>query len=361
MMKNIALSQIHKALGAKMIPFAGFNMPVQYEGVTAEHINVRENVGVFDVSHMGEFIIRGEGAFELVQKVTSNDVSNLVDGKVQYSCLPNGKGGIVDDLLVYRMDEQTYFLVVNASNIDKDWDWISSHNTKGVEMLNISKDTSLLAVQGPKAAKALQNLTEMNISEMKYYTFQKGTFAGKNNVLISTTGYTGAGGFEIYFKNEDAEDIWNAVFEAGKDFNITPVGLAARDTLRLEMGFCLYGNDIDDTTSPLEAGLGWITKLTNDFVDSDFLKQQKQEGVKRRLIGFELLDRGVPRHGYDVLNAQGDKIGVVTSGTMSPSLKKAIGLAYVPINMKAEGTDIYIAVRKKQLKAKVVSLPFYKG
>ena len=361
MMKNIALSQIHKALGAKMIPFAGFNMPVQYEGVTAEHINVRENVGVFDVSHMGEFIIRGEGAFELVQKVTSNDVSNLVDGKVQYSCLPNGKGGIVDDLLVYRMDEQTYFLVVNASNIDKDWDWISSHNTKGVEMLNISEDTSLLAVQGPKAAKALQNLTEMNISEMKYYTFQKGTFAGKNNVLISTTGYTGAGGFEIYFKNEDAEDIWNAVFEAGKDFNITPVGLAARDTLRLEMGFCLYGNDIDDTTSPLEAGLGWITKLTNDFVDSDFLKQQKQEGVKRRLIGFELLDRGVPRHGYDVLNAQGDKIGVVTSGTMSPSLKKAIGLAYVPINMKAEGTDIYIAVRKKQLKAKVVSLPFYKG
>ena len=360
MMKNIALSQIHKALGAKMIPFAGFNMPVQYEGVTAEHINVRENVGVFDVSHMGEFIIRGEGAFELVQKVTSNDVSNLVDGKVQYSCLPNGKGGIVDDLLVYRMDEQTYFLVVNASNIDKDWDWISSHNTKGVEMLNISEDTSLLAVQGPKAAKALQNLTEMNISEMKYYTFQKGTFAGKNNVLISTTGYTGAGGFEIYFKNEDAEDIWNAVFEAGKDFNITPVGLAARDTLRLEMGFCLYGNDIDDTTSPLEAGLGWITKLTNDFVDSGFLKQQKQEGVKRRLIGFELLDRGVPRHGYDVLNAQGDKIGVVTSGTMSPSLKKAIGLAYVPINMKAEGTDIYIAVRKKQLKAKVVSLPFYK-
>ena len=318
-------------------------------------------MGVFDVSHMGEFIIRGEGAFELVQKVTSNDVSNLVDGKVQYTCLPNGKGGIVDDLLVYRMDEQTYFLVVNASNIEKDWDWISSHNTKGVEMLNISEDTSLLAVQGPKAVKALQNLTEMNISEMKYYTFQKGTFAGKNNVLISTTGYTGAGGFEIYFKNEDAEDIWNAVFEAGKDFNITPVGLAARDTLRLEMGFCLYGNDIDDTTSPLEAGLGWITKLTNDFVDSDFLKQQKQEGVKRRLIGFELLDRGVPRHGYDVLNAQGDTIGVVTSGTMSPSLKKAIGLAYVPLNMKAEGTDIYIAVRKKQLKAKVVSLPFYKG
>ena len=344
-----------------MVPFAGYNMPVQYEGVTAEHINVRENIGVFDVSHMGEFIIRGEGAFELVQKVTSNDVSKLVDGKVQYTCLPNGKGGIVDDLLVYRMDKQTYLLVVNASNIEKDWDWISKYNTKGVEMVNISDDTSLLAVQGPKAVTALQTLTEMNISEMKYYTFQKGTFAGKDNVLISTTGYTGAGGFEIYFKNEDAEVIWNAVFEAGKDFNITPVGLAARDTLRLEMGFCLYGNDINDTTSPLEAGLGWITKLTNDFVDSDFLKQQKQEGVKRRLVGFELLDRGVPRHGYDVVNGQGDKIGVVTSGTMAPSLKKAIGLAYVPVDMKAEGTEIYIAVRKKQLKAKVVSLPFYKG
>ena len=279
-MKNTALSHIHEALGAKMVPFAGYNMPVQYEGVIAEHINVRENVGVFDVSHMGEFIIRGEGAFELVQKVTSNDVSKLVDGKVQYSCLPNGKGGIVDDLLVYRMNETTYFLVVNASNIDKDWEWISKHNTNGVEMVNISEDTSLLAVQGPKAAEALQALTEMNISDMKYYTFQKGTFAGKENVLISTTGYTGAGGFEIYFKNEDAEVIWNAIFETGKDCNITPVGLAARDTLRLEMGFCLYGNDIDDTTSPLEAGLGWITKLTNDFVDSEFLKQQKEEGGK---------------------------------------------------------------------------------
>jgi len=360
-MKKTALSHIHEALGAKMVPFAGYNMPVQYEGVTAEHINVRENVGVFDVSHMGEFIIRGEGAFELVQKVTSNDVSKLVDGKVQYTCLPNGKGGIVDDLLVYRMDGQTYFLVVNASNIDKDWDWISKHNTNGVEMVNISEDTSLLAVQGPKAAEALQALTEMNISDMKHYTFQKGTFAGKENVLISTTGYTGAGGFEIYFKNEDAEVIWNAIFEAGKDCNITPVGLAARDTLRLEMGFCLYGNDIDDTTSPLEAGLGWITKLTNNFVDSKFLKQQKEEGVKRRLVGFELLDRGVPRHGYDVVNTEGEKIGVVTSGTMGPSLKKAIGLAYVPADMKAEGTEIYIAVRKKQLKAKVVSLPFYKG
>ena len=360
-MKNTALSHIHEALGAKMVPFAGYNMPVQYEGVTAEHLSVRENVGVFDVSHMGEFIIRGEGAFELVQKVTTNDVSKLVDGKVQYTCLPNGKGGIVDDLLVYRMDEQTYFLVVNASNIAKDWDWISKHNTAGVEMVNISEDTSLLAVQGPEAAEALQSLTEMNISDMKYYTFQKGVFAGKENVLISTTGYTGAGGFEIYFKNEDAEEIWKAIFEAGKDSNITPVGLAARDTLRLEMGFCLYGNDIDDTTSPLEAGLGWITKFTNDFVDSTFLQKQKEAGITKRLVGFELIDRGVPRQGYDVVNQEGEKIGNVTSGTMAPSLKKAIGLAYVPKDMTTPGTEIYIAVRKKQLKAKVVSLPFYKA
>ena len=360
-MKNTALSHIHEALGAKMVPFAGYNMPVQYEGVTAEHLNVRANVGVFDVSHMGEFIIRGEGAFELVQKVTSNDVSKLVDGKIQYSCLPNGKGGIVDDLLVYRMDAKTYFLVVNASNIDKDWNWISQHNTNGVEMVNISDDTSLLAVQGPKAAEALQSLTDMNISDMKYYTFQKGTFAAKENVLISTTGYTGAGGFEIYFKNEDAEDVWNAIFEAGKDFDITPIGLAARDTLRLEMGFCLYGNDIDDTTSPLEAGLGWITKFTNDFVDSEFLKNQNEEGIARRLVGFELVDKGIARHDYTVLNESGDEIGRVTSGTMSPSLKKAIGLAYVPVDMAKPDTEIYIAVRKKQLKAKVVSLPFYKG
>lgn len=360
-MRNTALSHIHEALGAKMVPFAGYNMPVQYEGVTAEHLSVRENVGVFDVSHMGEFIIRGEGALELVQKVTSNDVSKLVDGKVQYTCLPNGKGGIVDDLLVYRMDEKTYLLVVNASNIAKDWDWISRHNTAGVEMINISEDTSLLAVQGPKAAEALQSLTEMNISEMKYYTFQKGNFAGKENVLISTTGYTGAGGFEIYFNNEDAEEIWKAIFEAGKDFKITPVGLAARDTLRLEMGFCLYGNDIDDTTSPLEAGLGWITKFTNNFVDSDYLQKQKEAGITKRLVGFELIDKGVPRQGYDVVNESGEKIGNVTSGTMAPSLKKAIGLAYVPKEMTAPGTEIFIGVRKKQLKAKVVTLPFYKA
>ena len=358
--QNTALTHIHESLGAKMVSFAGYKMPVQYQGVNIEHINVRENVGVFDVSHMGEFIIRGNGAFDLVQKITSNDVSKLIDGKVQYSCLPNGIGGVVDDLLVYRMNNDCYLLVVNASNIKKDWDWISLHNTDDVEMENISDKTSLLAVQGPKATLALQNLTDMNISDMKYYTFQKGTFAGKENVLISTTGYTGAGGFEIYFKNEDAEEIWNAVFEAGNPYNILPTGLAARDTLRLEMGFCLYGNDIDDSTSPIEAGLGWITKFNNNFVDSEYLKKQYESGVKRCLVGFELIDRGVPRNGYDVCNGLGEKIGVVTSGTMSPSLKKAIGLAYVSKEMKGLGAEIYIAVRNKQLKAKVVSLPFYK-
>ena len=343
-----------------MIPFAGFNMPVQYTGVTLEHLNVREHVGVFDVSHMGEFIIRGEGAFELVQKITSNDVSKLVDGKVQYSCLPNGNGGIVDDLLVYRISANTYLLVVNASNIQKDWDWISTHNTSGAVLENISARTSLLAVQGPKATLAIQSLTDMNLSEMNYYTFQKGVFAGKENVLISTTGYTGAGGFEIYVKNEDVEDVWNAVMESGKSHHILPTGLAARDTLRLEMGFCLYGNDIDDSTSPIEAGLGWITKFTNDFVDSDRLKKQKENGVDRTLVGFELIDKGVPRQGYDVLNDRNETIGTVTSGTMSPSMKKAIGLAYIPKAMKTVGSEIFISVRKKRLKAKVVSLPFYK-
>jgi aminomethyltransferase len=357
---NTSLSHIHESLGAKMIPFAGFNMPVQYTGETLEHLNVREHVGVFDVSHMGEFIIRGEGAFELVQKITSNDVSKLVDGKVQYSCLPNGNGGIVDDLLVYRISENAYLLVVNASNIQKDWDWISTHNTSGAVMENISARTSLLAIQGPKATQAIQSLTDMNLSEMSYYTFQKGLFAGKENVLISTTGYTGAGGFEIYVKNEDVEDVWNAVMESGKSHHILPTGLAARDTLRLEMGFCLYGNDIDDSTSPIEAGLGWITKFTNDFVDSDRLKKQKENGVDRTLVGFELIDKGVPRQGYDVLNDRNETIGTVTSGTMSPSMKKAIGLAYIPKAMKTVGSEIFISVRKKRLKAKVVSLPFYK-
>lgn len=359
--KNTSLSHIHERLGAKMIPFAGYNMPVQYSGVTVEHINVREHVGVFDVSHMGEFIIRGEGSFDLVQKITSNDVSKLVDGKVQYSCFPNGKGGIVDDLLVYRISENAYLLVVNASNIKKDWDWITAHNASGVTMENISDRTSLLAVQGPKSALVLQSLTEMNLSDMSYYTFQKGVFAGKENVLISTTGYTGSGGFEIYVKNEDAEDVWNAVMKSGEKHQILPAGLAARDTLRLEMGFCLYGNDIDDTTSPIEAGLGWITKFTNDFVDSARLKKQKENGVNRTLVGFELIDKGVPRQGYEILNEYDEKIGVVTSGTMSPSMKKAIGLAYVPVTMKTEGVEMYISVRKKKLKAKVVLLPFYKG
>jgi len=360
-MKSTALNHIHESLGAKMVPFAGYNMPVQYQSVTVEHINVRKNVGVFDVSHMGEFIIRGKGAKDLVQKVTSNDVSKLINGKIQYSCFPNLDGGIVDDLLVYKLEEEVYMLVVNASNIEKDWNWITKHNTESVEMVNISDETSLLAVQGPLAAQALQPLTNMNISEMKYYTSQKGSFAGKENILISTTGYTGAGGFEIYIKNEDAEDIWNAIFEAGKDYDICPVGLAARDTLRLEMGFCLYGNDISDSTSPLEAGLGWITKFTNNFVNSDFLAKQKDIGVQRILVGFELIDRGVPRQGYNVLNTNGEVVGQVTSGTMSPSLNKAVGLAYVPIEMKNPGTELFVAVRKKQLKAKVVTLPFYKA
>lgn len=360
-MKNTALTHIHEELGAKMVPFAGYNMPVQYEGVTVEHLCVRENVGVFDVSHMGEFIVRGEGALDLLQRVTSNDVSKLVDGKVQYSCLPNNEGGIVDDLLVYRMDEKTYMLVVNASNIDKDWNWIQQHNTQDVEMINISDKTSLLAVQGPNAAKALQSLTDMNLADMTYYTFEKGVFAGKENVLVSATGYTGAGGFEVYFNNEDAEAIWNAVFEAGKDLDIRPIGLAARDTLRLEMGFCLYGNDINDTSSPIEAGLGWITKFSKDFVNSKALLKQKEEGTERRLVAFEMIDKGIPRHDYEICDADGNVIGVVTSGTMSPSLKKSIGMGYVPSSHKAVGNEIYIKVRNKVLKAEIVKLPFYKA
>lgn len=360
-MKNTALTAVHEKLGAKMVPFAGYNMPVQYEGVIAEHNNVREHVGVFDVSHMGEFWVRGPQALDLIQKVTSNDASVLVPGKIQYSCLPNDKGGIVDDLLVYCQDDQNYMLVVNASNIDKDWNWISSHNTFDCTMENHSEDVSLLAVQGPKAAAALQSLTDINLSEMTYYTFKIGTFAGIENVIISATGYTGAGGFEIYFPNDAAEKIWNAVFEAGADQNIKPIGLAARDTLRLEMGFCLYGNDINDTTSPLEAGLGWITKFTKDFIDSSRLKEQKEAGVSRKLVGFELVDRGIPRHDYPIVDADGNEIGIVTSGTMSPSTGKAIGMGYVPTALSTPGSEIYIQVRNKPLKAVVVKLPFYKG
>lgn len=359
-MKNTALTEKHIALGAKMVPFAGYNMPVQYDGVNIEHETVRNGVGVFDVSHMGEFILRGPNALALIQKFSSNDASVLFDGKAQYSCMPNGKGGIVDDLIIYRVNENEYFIVVNASNIEKDWNWISSLNDLGVEMVNVSDNYSLLAIQGPKAAEAMQSLTEINLSEMVYYTFQHGKFAGIDNVMVSATGYTGSGGFEIYVKNEDIEHVWNEVFEAGACFGIKPIGLAARDTLRLEMGFCLYGNDIDDTTSPLEAGLGWITKFTKDFVDSEFLKKQKEEGITRKLVAFEMIDRGIPRHDYPIIDANGNVIGKVTSGTMSPSMKVGIGLGYVTKELSTIDSEIFIEIREKGVKAKVVKLPFYK-
>ncbi|WP_457618342.1 glycine cleavage system aminomethyltransferase GcvT [Lutibacter sp.] len=360
-MKNTALTHIHELLGAKMVPFAGYNMPVQYEGVTSEHLTVRNDVGVFDVSHMGEFYLKGKNALALIQKVTSNDASVLTDGKVQYSCLPNVEGGIVDDLLVYRINNEEYLLVVNASNIEKDWNWISQHNDLGVEMINKSDKISLLAVQGPKAAEALQSLTKVDLKSMAYYTFKTATFAGVKDVIISATGYTGSGGFEIYIKNEDAKHIWNAIFKAGVNFGIKPIGLAARDTLRLEMGFCLYGNDINDTTSPIEAGLGWITKFTKDFVNAEALKKQKEEGVTRKLVAFEIIEKGIPRHGYDIVDETGEKIGIVTSGTMSPSLKKGIGMGYVPKELSKRDSKIFIQVRKKALPAVVVRLPFYKA
>src|SRR6195952_1209785 len=353
-MKNTALTEKHIQLGAKMVPFAGYNMPVQYTGINAEHETVRKGVGVFDVSHMGEFILKGENALALIQKVTSNDASKLYDGKVQYSCLPNEDGGIVDDLLVYRIDEKTYMLVVNASNIEKDWDWISKYNTGGVDMKNISDRTSLLAVQGPKAAETLQGLTDIDLPSMEYYTFKKGKFAGIDNVVVSATGYTGAGGFEIYFENTHAEQIWNAIFKAGEPFGIKPIGLGARDTLRLEMGFCLYGNDIDDKTSPLEAGLGWITKFNKEFTNSEALQAQKQDGLQRKLVGFEMIDRGIPRHDYEIVDAEGNNIGKVTSGTQSPSLQKAIGMGYVKSEYAKEGSEIFIKIRDNKIKAKVV-------
>ncbi len=358
-MKNTALSHIHSDLGAKMVPFAGYNMPVQYAGVKVEHLAVRASVGVFDVSHMGEFFISGPQAQDLIQRVTSNDVSVLSDNQVHYTCMPNLEGGIIDDLLVYRFNSQEYLLVVNASNIEKDWNWISKFNTKGAVMVNKSEDYSLLAVQGPEAAKALQSLTEVNLNDMKYYTFEKGTFCGEEDVILSATGYTGAGGFEIYIPNASAEKVWKAIFEAGKDFDIQPIGLAARDTLRLEMGFCLYGNDIDDATSPLEAGLGWITKFTNPFNNSENLLKQKEQGLLNKRVGFELIDRGIPRKDYHILDENGKNIGVVTSGTMSPSLQKAIGMGYVAKEFAKSGTEIYVQVRNKQLKAQVVKLPFY--
>ena len=360
-MKNTALTETHIALGAKMVPFAGYNMPVQYVGINAEHETVRTAVGVFDVSHMGEFILKGEKALELIQAVISNDASKLFDGKIQYACLPNKTGGIVDDLLVYRVDEKTYMLVVNASNIEKDWNWISGFNTMGVDMKDISDRTSLLAVQGPKATEALQSLTEINLAEMEYYTFKKGVFAGIPNVLVSATGYTGAGGFEIYFDNEHADKIWEAIFRAGEPYGIKPIGLAARDTLRLEMGFCLYGNDIDDTTSPIEAGLGWVTKFTKEFTNSAALLAQKQNGVAKKLVGFEMIERGIPRHDYEIVDADGATIGKVTSGTQSPSLQKAIGLGYVKTDLAKEGQEIFIKIRDHKVKAQIVKFPFYKN
>jgi len=357
-MKNTALTAKHIALGAKMVPFAGYNMPVQYAGINAEHDTVRKAVGVFDVSHMGEFILKGDKALDLIQKVTSNDAAKLHDGKVQYSCLPNEDGGIVDDLLVYRIDDKTYMLVVNASNIEKDWNWISKYNTMGVDMKDISDRTTLLAIQGPKAAEALQSLTDVDLGSMEYYTFKKGKFAGVDNVVISATGYTGAGGFEIYFDNAHADEIWDKVFKAGEPFGIKPIGLGARDTLRLEMGFCLYGNDIDDTTSPLEAGLGWITKFNKEFTNSAALKQQKEQGVSKKLIGIEMIDRGIPRHDYEITDAEGNTIGKVTSGTQSPSLQKPIGMGYVKTEFAKEGTEIFVKIRDNQIKATVVKPPF---
>ena len=360
-MKNTALSTIHEALGAKMVPFAGYNMPVSYEGVNIEHETVRNGVGVFDVSHMGEFLITGPNALDLIQRVTSNDASKLVDGQAQYSCFPNESNGIVDDLIVYRLNQEKWLLVVNASNIDKDWNWISSHNSMGAEMKNLSEDYSLLAIQGPKAVEAMQSLTSVDLNEIKFYTFRVADFAGIEHVIISATGYTGSGGFEIYCKNSEVAQIWEKVFQAGADWEIKPIGLAARDTLRLEMGYCLYGNDIDDTTSPIEAGLSWITKFTKDFINAENLKKEKEHGPERRLIAFELNERGIPRQGYDIVDGQGKVIGNVTSGTMSPSLGKGIGMGYVPSIMKDVGTQIHIQIRKNAVPATIIKLPFYKG
>ena len=360
-MKTTPFTEKHIALGAKMAEFAGFNMPISYTGINDEHLAVRKNVGVFDVSHMGEFIVKGPHALDLIQRVTSNDASKLTNGKIQYSCLPNSNGGIIDDLLVYCVEENNvYMLVVNAGNIDKDWSWIVSQNSNGAEIHNTSSKTALLAVQGPQATKVIQALTEMDILNLKYYTFVKGKFAGIDNVLISATGYTGAGGVEIYFedKDNDADIIWNAIFKSGESFGIKPVGLGARDTLRLEMGFCLYGNDIDDSTSPIEAGLGWITKFTKQFTSREIFENQKNNGVTKRLAGFEMIDKGIARHDYEITDNEGSVIGKVTSGTQSPSLGKAIGMGYVAIKEASLGNEIYINIRNNKLKAKVVKMPF---
>ncbi|PID95167.1 MAG: glycine cleavage system protein T [Bacteroidetes bacterium] len=367
-MKHTAFTKFHEALGAKMVPFAGYNMPIQYEGISVEHVTVRKGVGVFDVSHMGEFWVKGPKAESFLQWITSNDVAALTDGKVQYSCFPNGKGGIVDDLLVYRIDKETYLLVVNAANIEKDWQWVYGKAQEfGLdvekELYNASDEIAQLAVQGPLALKAMQKLTDANVEDMPYYTFQKCAFAGIKEVIFSTTGYTGSGGCEIYVANEDAEKLWKAVFEAGEEFGIKPIGLGARDTLRLESGFCLYGNDIDDTTSPVEAGLGWITKFVDhkDFVDKDYMLKLKEEGLKRRLKGFVMVDKGIPRQHYEICDAEGNVIGEVTSGTMSPMLEKGIGMGYVKTGFTKVGTEIFIKVRTRLLKAEIVKTPFYQA
>jgi aminomethyltransferase len=360
-MKSTPFTNKHIELGAKMAEFAGFNMPISYTGINDEHMAVRNNAGVFDVSHMGEFVVKGEHALDLIQRVTSNDASKLTKGKAQYSCMPNNEGGIVDDLLVYCLEENaSYMLVVNAGNIDKDWNWISSHNTKGAEMHNISAKTGLLAIQGPNATKILQPLTEMDLLNMSYYTFDKGTFAGVENVLVSATGYTGAGGVEIYFedKDNDAQLIWEAIFEAGAASGIKPIGLGARDTLRLEMGFCLYGNDINDHTSPMEAGLGWITKFTKAFTSSEKFEAQKKNGVTKKLVGFEMIDKGIARHDYKIVDQNDNEIGLVTSGTQSPSLAKAIGMGYVTKENANPGQEIFIQIRNQKVKAQVVKMPF---
>ena len=360
-MKSTPFTEKHIALGAKMAPFAGYNMPISYSGINDEHHTVRTNAGVFDVSHMGEFILKGPDALDLIQRITTNDASKLTAGKAQYSCLPNENSGIIDDLIIYCIEEnKVYMIVVNASNIEKDWNWFVQHNTKNVEMHNVSEKTCLLAIQGPNATKILQPLTEMDILNLKYYTFVKGTFAGVKNVLVSATGYTGAGGVEIYFEDEgdNASIIWDAIFAAGTPQGLKPIGLGARDTLRLEMGYCLYGNDIDDTTSPLEAGLGWITKFTKDFTARPILEKQKAEGITRKLVGFEMVDKGIPRHGYEIVDEAGNNIGVVTSGTQSPSLGKAIGIGYVALSHASGENPVFIKVRDKQLAAKVAKMPF---
>lgn len=359
-LKYIPLNDLHVKLGGKMVPFAGYSMPVRYSSDIEEHMAVRNGVGVFDVSHMGEFSITGPNALDLIQRVTSNDASKLVDGQAQYSCLPNETGGIVDDLIVYRIEENDYLIVVNASNIEKDWNWFSRFNTKGAKMKNLSDDICLFAVQGPKATEVLQKLTSVDLSTIKYYHFAIGDFAGVQNVILSNTGYTGAGGFELYVNKDDAQNVWDAVFDAGKNAGVKPIGLGARDTLRLEMGFCLYGNDIDDTTSPLEAGLGWITKFTKDFTNADNLKKQKEQGVKRKLVGFRMIDKGIPRHDYQIKDDAGNVIGKVTSGTISPVLNTGIGLGYVVSERALPGTEIFIDVRGRNLKASVEKPPFIK-